>query len=64
MANAQELIGTKELADLLKVDTSTVVRRVYRGELVPCKKLPGKRGAYLFDRATIDELAADKVGAA
>lgn len=47
---------TSEVAAAFGVDRSIVVRRVQAGHLTPVQKLPGLRGAYLFDRASIQAL--------
>ncbi|MGQ4576166.1 helix-turn-helix domain-containing protein [Dermabacteraceae bacterium P7006] len=52
------VISTAEVARRLHVAPSTVTKRVERGLLHPARKLPGRTGAYLFDPAEIDRLAA------
>ena len=47
-------LTTAEVADRLGCDTRTVARHVERGNLTPAMKLPGLRGAYLFDPAEVD----------
>lgn len=47
---------TSELAAHLGVSPRTVKRRVVSGELSTIGKLPGKTGAWLFDRAVIDSM--------
>ncbi len=44
-----ELITTAALAERNGVTPQTIAQRVKRGELTPAAKLPGIRGAYLFD---------------
>jgi len=39
---------------------SSVIRLVKAGKLTPVQKLPGLRGAYLFNRADIEALAAER----
>lgn len=58
-----DFIGSAEVARLLKINQVTVARWVASGELTPVHKLPGKNGAYLFNRADIDKLAADRENA-
>ncbi|WP_067200161.1 helix-turn-helix domain-containing protein [Microbacterium sp. XT11] len=53
-----ELIGTAEAAKMLRIDRSSLVRRVRAGTLEPVQKLPAATGAYLFDRALIERLAS------
>ena len=64
MHSNQNLISTREVAERLGVDTTTVTRRVARGEIVPAVRAPGRRGAFLFAADAVEKLAADKVGAA
>lgn len=51
-----ELIGVAEAAAIVGVDRRTIHRMVQRGELATASKLPGLRGAYVFNRADIDSL--------
>lgn len=55
MAEASELTG---------LDRRTIHRMVERGELKPVSKLPGLRGAYIFNRADIERIAAERKAAA
>lgn len=54
------LIGTVEVAELLGIDRSVVVRRVQSGRLKVVGKMPGTRGSYVFDRADIETQAETK----
>ncbi|WP_298038354.1 hypothetical protein [uncultured Microbacterium sp.] len=49
---------TREVADALQTTTREVARRVERGDLVPVTKLPGLRGAFLFDPKVVEEQSA------
>jgi hypothetical protein len=51
-----QLIPTAEAARMLNESVRQVNRRVQRGELEAASKLPGLRGARLFDRAVIAAL--------
>lgn len=56
-----ELISTAEALTVLKRKSpSTITRLVQTGRLTPAAKLPGIRGAYLFNRADIEALAGDR----
>lgn len=57
MTQNSDLIGSKEAAELTGLDLRTIHRRVERGELPTAGKLPGLRGAYLFNRTDIEALA-------
>lgn len=54
----QETITTAEAAQILGKSVATVNRLVALGRLTPARKLPGKTGAYLFDRAAVEALRA------
>lgn len=47
----EQLIGSATVCTLLKIDRSTLTRRIKRGELVPLAQLDGPNGAYVFDRS-------------
>ena len=54
-------IVTKEVLDLLGLKCpSTISRYVQAGILTPSRKLPGRNGAYLFWRADVLRLAAQR----
>lgn len=54
-----DVIGALDVAEVLGISKATVNRRALAGE-IPAHKLPGKRGAYVFNRAVIEALAAAK----
>ena len=53
-----ELISTKEASSILGESIKNTLRRVEAEQLTPVKKLPGLRGAYIFDRAEVEKLSA------
>ena len=55
-----ELIGSGEVCRLLNVNQATVSRWVKAEVLAPVHQFPGKNGAYLFSRADVEQLAADR----
>jgi excisionase family DNA binding protein len=55
-----DLIGTAEACQILGVDKATISRWVADGDILPAHKLPHKNGAFLFHRADIDALAAQR----
>lgn len=61
--NRPTLIPTAEVATVLAVDVRTVHRLVTSGRLPVALKVPGKTGAYLFDPADVDRLAAERAAA-
>ena len=54
------LIGTREAAEILGVPRTTLASRLAAGAIAPAIKLPGRTGAFLFDRAYIEKIAADE----
>lgn len=56
-APIEALITTAQAAAILGVHVGTVSRMVASGRLSPALKVPGKTGAFLFDRATVEALA-------
>lgn len=53
------MISTGEAAELLNEDPRTVQRKAKAGEY-NAEKMPGLRGAYIFDRAYIMRLVAKR----
>lgn len=53
----QALVGSKEASEIIGESVKNTIRRVESGQLKPVTKLPGLRGAYLFDRADIEAIA-------
>lgn len=56
-----DLIGTSEALVILGLASpASVTHFVAEGKLKPAHKLPGKNGAYLFDRSAVEALAAER----
>lgn len=55
-----DLIGSTEAARILSIDKATLSRWVTTGQLRAAYKLPAKNGAYFFNRADIETLAAER----
>ncbi|AKI28634.1 hypothetical protein GMA5_20 [Gordonia phage GMA5] len=53
----QSLISSREAAEILGVDPSTITRMVHRGQLEPASKAPGLRGAFMFDETLVESMA-------
>lgn len=63
MSKSQNLlVTTVEAAAITGKSWRTVIRLVERGQLTPAQKLPGLRGAFLFNRADVDALAVPNAG--
>lgn len=56
-------IPSAVVCELLHIDRSTLSRWVAAGRLTPVIKLPGKTGAMLFDRETVEAIAAKESAA-
>lgn len=54
------LVTSAEASVLLGKSVSTISRLVKRGTIQPTAKLPGLRGAFLFNRADVEALAKEK----
>lgn len=57
-----DLLSTKEAAEILKVERSTLTRWVQIGKIAPAHRLPGLTGAALFLRSDVERLAAERMG--
>lgn len=55
----QSPLSTSEVAAKFGCDSATVLRMIADGRLMPAGKLPGRTGAYLFDRVEIDRLVGE-----
>jgi hypothetical protein len=56
--NQQVLISTREAATLLESDPRTIQRKAAAGLLPYVQKMPGAKGAYIFDETTLREIKA------
>lgn len=56
MTNEATFATTAEAAQALGVSVKTITRWVAAEKLSPVKRLPGKRGAMLFDSADIEAI--------
>lgn len=57
-------IGATEARKLLGVSKDTLIRMAARGEITPLHKMPGPNGAYVFARADVERLAAERTAKA
>ena len=60
MPAVPDLIGSAEACRILGIHASTLTRWVTAGTINFHHKLPGLNGAYLFRRADIEQLAAQR----
>jgi len=51
---APDLIGTVEAAELIGRSVPHMKRLAASGRVPPALKMPGRTGAYLFDRAVVE----------
>lgn len=54
-----ELCLTSDAAQILGRSTRQITRMVHAGQIKPAFKAPGLRGAYLFRRTEIEQLAKE-----
>lgn len=57
MPQIPALVSTAEAARILRVTTRTVHRFAESGTLPPAYRLDNQRGAYLFHKSDVDDLA-------
>jgi predicted site-specific integrase-resolvase len=57
------LISTAEAVEILDIDRSAFTRWVQMGRVKVAYRLPGPNGAYLFERAEIERIAAERASA-
>jgi len=53
----QGQVTTREASEILGKSIRATIRLVESGKLKPLLKLPGLRGAYVFDRRVVESLA-------
>lgn len=58
-----DLLSTSQAADVLGVTVKTVNQWAAEERLRVALKLPGTRGAHLFERSEVERLAADRAKA-
>lgn len=59
----EDIIGSTEACTILGVDKSTLSRMVADQRLTPTHKLPGRNGAFLFNRDDIERAATERKSA-
>ena len=64
MPTTTPLLPSVKVCAALGIDRSTLTRWVAAGKIRPAHKLPGTRGAYLFDPAEVERVRADNESAA
>lgn len=64
MPETSDLIGTAEASRILGIEKTTLTRWVADGRVTAEAKLPGKNGAFLFNRSEIVAYAAESRSAA
>lgn len=52
-------MGSAEACEVLGIDRSTLTRWVARRWITPAQKMPGASGAYLFEPAEVERVAAE-----
>ena len=64
MSTTTPLLPSVEVCATLGIDRSTLTRWVAAGKIRPAQKLPGTRGAYLFDPSEVERVKAENAAAA
>jgi predicted site-specific integrase-resolvase len=60
-----DVVGSNEATQILGLtDKSTISRYVAAGKLTPVMQLPGKRGAFIFNRADVERLRDERAAEA
>lgn len=62
--DALMFVSAAEAAQILGIARRSLISRVEAGTVQAAHKLPGRTGAFLFDRAYIEQIAADERDAA
>lgn len=63
MPTHSEFIGSKQACEILGIDKATLTRWATAGMVTAAHKLPGRNGAYLFDRRDIEAIARQRASA-
>ena len=58
--DAQLFVSAVEAAEILGIARRSLISRVEAGTVQAAHKLPGRTGAFLFDRAYIEQIAAEE----
>ena len=56
-------LTTLQACQILGIDRATLTRWVADEKIVPTFKFPGRTGGFLFSRADVERLAAEKASA-
>ena len=60
MPTPSPFVGSAETCQLLEIHPATLLRWIKADKIMPVHKLPGDNGAYLFHRADVEKLAAER----
>lgn len=58
--NPQVLLSTKEVAAMLHEDPRSIQRKAKAGVIPHAAKMPGAKGAYIFDMSTIQRIERER----
>lgn len=59
----EDLLTTAQVAEITGWSITSINRWALAGDLKPVRKLPGRTGPYLFDRAEIERIARERSAA-
>lgn len=62
LLNMSDLLTTAQAAEIVGKSVPTVNRWAAEGVLTPAHKLPGRTGAYLFERAEVERVRDEYAG--
>lgn len=60
MRTSGDLLTTAEAAIEIGISVPTVLRWAKSGRLEPFRKIPGRTNPYMFDRAEVSRVAAER----
>lgn len=64
MSNGGDLLTTAQVSELTRLSVTHINRLALEGKLPVAQKLPGRTGAYLFERAAIEPHIPQRTSAA
>lgn len=59
MAHLPDFLTSAAVCEALHIDRSTLSRWVASGRIQPATKLPGLRGAFLFDPSEVERIKSE-----
>lgn len=63
MMKPDDFMGSAEVCETLRIDRSTLTRKVKDGQINVWGQLPGPKGPLIFERHYVQQLAAERQAA-